>query len=273
VTERKERRVTQPALTIDELAARTGVASRTIREYQSVGVLRPPQRVGRVGRYDDDHVRRLDAIAQLQQRGYSLAGIRDLFDAWESGRSLTAVLGVEAGAIASSADERPAVFSAEQLERFVPGLTRRRRLRDKALQCGLIEKYGDDWCVRSQSLLQLVADTTAMGVSAERALDVAVALADAAASVAQRATQLFVDDIWRPHADAGCPDDARDRIEAYLRRSRAMLQRAASSTLIGAVERAYDAAADVPAADELSRLLGGLHVGVVDDHTAAGGTA
>ena len=273
MAERKGELVTRVSMTIDELAARTGVASRTIREYQSVGVLRSPQKVGRVGRYDDDHVRRLDAIAQLQQRGYSLAGIRDLFDAWESGHSLTAVLGVEAGAVASSVDERPAVFSAEQLERFVPGLTRQRRLRDKAVGCGLIEKYGDDWCVRSQSLLQLVADTTAMGVSAERALDVAVALADAAARVAERATELFVGDIWRPHADAGCPDEASDRIEAYVRRSRAMLQRAAASTLIGAVERAYDAAADVPAADELRELLGRLHVGVVDDHTAAGGTA
>ena len=106
----------QVSMTIDELAARTGVASRTIHEYQSVGVLRPPQKVGTVGRYDDDHVRRLDAVAQLQQRGYSLAGIRDLFDAWESGRSLTAVLGVDAAAVASSVDERPAVFSAEQLE-------------------------------------------------------------------------------------------------------------------------------------------------------------
>ena len=201
------------------------------------------------------------------------AGIRDLFDAWESGSGLTAVLGADAGAVASSADERPAVFSAEQLERFVPGMTRRRPLRDKAVRCGLIEKYGDDWCVRSQSLLQLVADTTAMGVSPERALDVAVALADAAASVAKRATELFIDDIWRQYVDAGFPDDSRDRIEAYVRRSRAMLQRAASSTLIGAVERAYEATVQVPAADELRELLGGLHVGVVDDHRAAEGTA
>ena len=263
----------QVSMTIDELAARTGVASRTIREYQSVGVLHAPRKVGRVGRYDDDHIRRLDAIAQLQQRGYSLAGIRDLFDAWESGRSLTAVIGVDAGAVASSADERPAVFSAEQLEGFVPGITRKRPLRDKAMRCGLIEKRGADWCVRSRSLLQLVADTTAMGVKADRALDVAAALADAAAAVAERATELFVDDIWRQHADAGCPGESRDRIEAYVRRSCAMLQRAASTTLIGAIESAYDAAADVPAADDLRDLFGGLHVGAVDDHTTKEATA
>src|SRR5882724_10420432 len=109
-------------MTIDELAARTGVASRTIREYQRVGILAPPTKVGRVGRYDDAHVTRLGAIAQLQTRGYSLAGIRDLFDAWESGATLTAVLGVDAAAAASSVDERAAVFDTAQLEVFVPGI-------------------------------------------------------------------------------------------------------------------------------------------------------
>ena len=112
-----------------------------------------------------------------------------------------------------------------------------------------------------------------MGVSADRALGVAVALANAAANVAEHATELFINDIWQNHAEAGCPDDSKDRIEAYVRRSRAMLQRAASTTLIGAVERAYDAAVHVPAADELRDLLHGLHVGVVDDHTAEEATA
>ncbi len=52
-----------------------------------------------------------------------------------------------------------------------------------------------------------------------------------------------------------------------------MLQRAASTTPIGALERAYDAAEVVPAADDRRDLLGGLHVGVVDDHTTEEATA
>ena len=49
------------------------------------GVLAPPAKVGRVGVYDEGHRRRLELIGRLQSRGYSLAGIRDLFEAWDAG--------------------------------------------------------------------------------------------------------------------------------------------------------------------------------------------
>ncbi|MEP6624245.1 MAG: helix-turn-helix domain-containing protein, partial [Acidimicrobiia bacterium] len=68
----------QPPWTIDELARVAELPSRTIREYQTVGVLMPPKRDGRRGLYDVEHRRRLALIARLQARGYSLAGIRDL---------------------------------------------------------------------------------------------------------------------------------------------------------------------------------------------------
>jgi DNA-binding transcriptional MerR regulator len=252
-------------MTIDQLATRTGVTSRTIREYQSLGVLAPPTKVGRVGHYDDAHVGRLTAIAQLQARGYSLAGIRDLFEAWESGRTLTAVLGVDEAASASSVDERAAVFDGEQLEVFVPGIVRRRGLREHAVRAGLIEPLDDKWLVCSPSLLQLVADTVAMGVTADRALDVVASMTDASASVAACTTELFIDEVWRPRVGATDGDDL-EQIETYVRRSRGMLQRAAASSLIRALERAYQTA-DVPMADELRALLGSVRVGAFDDHS------
>ncbi len=252
------------SLTIDELTARTGVASRTIREYQAVGVLAPPQRVGRVGYYDDSHVRRLDSIGQLQARGYSLAGIRDLFDAWESGQSLTAVLGVDDALVASSADERPVIYSTEQIEAIVPGLVSNARIRTAAQKCGLIHAHDEGWLVGSRSLLQLISDTVAMGVPASRALEIATAMADAAATVATAATMQFVDEIWAPFVEAGQPDEDRVRIESFLRRSRAMLQKAAASTLMRAFERTYESARP-PEAQAFRTTLGNVHVGAFDD--------
>jgi DNA-binding transcriptional MerR regulator len=253
-------------MTIDELATRTGVTSRTIREYQSVGVLAPPTKVGRVGNYDETHLRRLNAIAQLQARGYSLAGIRDLFEAWESGQSLTAVLGVDAAAASSSVDERAAVFDAEQLEGFVPGIVRKRGLRERAVRAGLIEAFNDKWLVCSPSMLQLVADSVGMGIKADRAIDVAASLTDASATVAARATALFIDDVWIPYVETQGGTDLA-QIEAYVRRSRGMLQRAAASTLVRALERAYEAA-DVSMVDDFRALLGRVRVGAFDDHTS-----
>src|SRR5262245_51130199 len=81
---------------LDELARRAGVASTTVRLYQTKGLLAPPRLEGRTGWYDESHLNRLRLIDRLQGEGHSLAGIRNLLDEWEHGRSLDAVIGVEA---------------------------------------------------------------------------------------------------------------------------------------------------------------------------------
>ncbi|HYX43705.1 MAG TPA: MerR family transcriptional regulator, partial [Acidimicrobiales bacterium] len=65
-------------MTIDELARAAGVTTRSIRAYQTAGLLPHPRLVGRVGRYDDGHLARLRYIGHLQDRGFSQAAIRDL---------------------------------------------------------------------------------------------------------------------------------------------------------------------------------------------------
>src|ERR1700694_5385779 len=80
---------------LDEIARRAGVASTTVRLYQTKGLLAPPRLEGRTGWYDYTHLSRLRLIARLQNEGYSLAGIANLLEQWEQGRSLDAVIGVE----------------------------------------------------------------------------------------------------------------------------------------------------------------------------------
>ncbi|MDO0924790.1 MerR family transcriptional regulator [Streptomyces sp. TG1A-8] len=66
----------EPTLTIDELAARSGVSVRTVRFYSTRGLL-PPPRIGprRVGRYGRAHLARLELIEELQLQGMTLAAI------------------------------------------------------------------------------------------------------------------------------------------------------------------------------------------------------
>ncbi|MGG7612033.1 MerR family transcriptional regulator, partial [Streptomyces sp. ZG43] len=66
----------EPTLTIDELAARTGVTVRTIRFYSTRGLL-PPPAIGprRVGHYGPAHLSRLALIEDLQHQGLTLAAI------------------------------------------------------------------------------------------------------------------------------------------------------------------------------------------------------
>jgi DNA-binding transcriptional MerR regulator len=99
--------------TVDDLAAAAGVPSRTIRFYQSEGVLPPPSRHGRVAVYDDRHVERLRLIGQLQERGLSLRGVRHLLrrDS-EDARLLTRCLGLEE----PWSDDRPRTVGHDELE-------------------------------------------------------------------------------------------------------------------------------------------------------------
>ena len=95
------------SMTIDELARRAGCTTRTVRNYQTLGLVPSPTLTGRVGRYGEAHLGRLRLIARLLEQGFSLGGIRGLLEAWEQGRSLGAVLGFEQALTAPWSDEEP----------------------------------------------------------------------------------------------------------------------------------------------------------------------
>lgn len=62
-------------LTVDELAAVTGMTVRTTRYYAGLGLLPPPERRGRMAYYGPAHRARLELIRALQDHGFTLAAI------------------------------------------------------------------------------------------------------------------------------------------------------------------------------------------------------
>src|SRR5215469_7063125 len=157
-------------LTIDDLARQALIPVRTIREYHTMRLLPPPERQGRVGIYGSAHVQRLELITRLQRRGYSLAGIRDLLQAWEDGTGLTALLGIEPG---QALDETPLQLSRAELAQRFPALSG--QALGKAESAGLIQPGEDGYVVRSPALLALVADGTAAGLPLSDMLEIAAA--------------------------------------------------------------------------------------------------
>lgn len=70
---------------IGELADRTGSTTKTIRYYESIGLLPTPARTAAGYRtYPDDSVRRLDLIRDLQVGGFDLAAIGSLLHVVEA---------------------------------------------------------------------------------------------------------------------------------------------------------------------------------------------
>ena len=61
--------------TVEELSRIVGMSPRNVRAHQSRKLLQPPIRRGRVGYYDDTHVRRLEHIVSLQRQGFNLVSI------------------------------------------------------------------------------------------------------------------------------------------------------------------------------------------------------
>ena len=72
--------VTQNAMTIDELARRTGMTVRNIRAHQSRGLVSAPEVRGRTGYYGDEHVARIELIREMQAEGLNLAAIRRMLE-------------------------------------------------------------------------------------------------------------------------------------------------------------------------------------------------
>ncbi|WP_328554594.1 MerR family transcriptional regulator [Streptomyces sp. NBC_00358] len=107
------------AYRIEDLAHRSGATVRTIRAYQDRGLLPRPERRGRANVYADAHLARLRQIADLLDRGYTLASIKELLEAWDAGRGLGGILGLVAEVGGPWTDEEAARVSRAELdERF-----------------------------------------------------------------------------------------------------------------------------------------------------------
>ena len=128
---------------LDELAREAGVATTTVRLYQTKGLLPGPRLVGRTGWYDDRHLARLQLIGRLQEEGFSLAGIARLLEAWQEGRDIDDLVGVERQLDALLDTRRATVLDAAELAARFPERLLTPEVMRRALRLGLIEMEGD----------------------------------------------------------------------------------------------------------------------------------
>ena len=229
--------------TVDELARRVDLPVRTIREYQTIGLLHRPRRSGRIGLYGSSHLRRLRLIARLQDRGYSLAGIGDLLSAWRDGDAIGDVLGLEPDQLVH-VDEPGAPATVAQLAELLPALVPGRL--DALLATGVVEACGPDrYCVPSPSLLQLSIDALAVGL----APDVVVALLASLRVAADTASDAVLDAFARIPA---ATDD--ETIEALVARGRGLLGHGVGRLTLHRLGRKVGAT-DHPTSAELAAVL------------------
>lgn len=70
---------TAPRFSMDELVDASGISDRTIRYYIEQGLLQNARGRGRSSYYTTEHLERLTRIADLREKGLSLAEIKESF--------------------------------------------------------------------------------------------------------------------------------------------------------------------------------------------------
>ncbi|MGW1101629.1 MerR family transcriptional regulator [Streptomyces sp. NPDC002540] len=151
---------------IEDLAHASGTTVRTIRAYQDRGLLPTPERRGRANVYRDTHLARLRQIADLLDRGYTLASIKELLDAWDAGRGLGGVLGLVAEVHGPWTDEQAdRITRAELNTRF--GTNPDDDAIAEAVDLGVLEPVpgkDDEFLVPSPQELAVAVELYAAGV-------------------------------------------------------------------------------------------------------------
>ncbi|MBW3668020.1 MAG: MerR family transcriptional regulator [Actinobacteria bacterium] len=241
------------------MAERAGTTVRNVRAYQDRGLLPPPRRSGRVAFYSEVHLARLRLIGRLVERGYTLASIGELLQAWEAGHDIGEVLGLEEAINAPWATEAPeTVTAAELAARFgvepADGVPR-------AVELGLLvpDADGERYRVPSPRLLQVATVLHAAGVPLDAILDAGAALRAETDRIAALFTGLAMDHVVDADriADAA-PDELAAKAEVVRR-----LRPLAEAATVAALAQSMDRATTERLSQELERHFGRARDGSV----------
>jgi DNA-binding transcriptional MerR regulator len=196
-------------LTIEQLAAETGMSVRNIRNHHTRGLLPPPEVRARVGYYSSEHVARLRLILDLQADGFNLAAIQRLLSG--SDGLAERLLGLRHAVTTPYEPESAELITAQELaERFgevdAKDIERVRKL-------ALVVPLGDGrFEVPSPALMSAAEQVIALGIPLSAALMLVERVRRDCDSISRAFTKLFLRELWEPFEQAGQPDDRWDEL-------------------------------------------------------------
>jgi DNA-binding transcriptional MerR regulator len=237
---------------IDDLARAAGTTVRNVRVYQDRGLLPPPRREGRTGIYGEPHLARLRLIGQLLERGYTFAHIAEFLEAWQRGRNLTDLLGLEQVLTTPWSDEVDDYVTAEGLVELFGDVS------DADLETVLAQELlipeGDRFRVPSPRLLHAGSELVKAGLPLSVVLELSASLASDMEASARRLVGAVTDHAVLPRATAS--DASMSELADLITRLKPLAQLAVDAHLARAMERQVretveahlQSAADGPAA-------------------------
>jgi DNA-binding transcriptional MerR regulator len=234
---------------IDDFARVAGTTVRNVRLYQQRGLIPPPARRSRRSLYGPEHLRRLRLVLTLLGRGYPLAAIRELIDAWEANRSLGDVLGFEEALAQPFTPESPRRFTADELQQAFPSDVDGSALMT-AIELGVLVVDGDEFIAPVPSLIDVGAELVASGVPLAAVMKASGEIQAASDRLGAAFVRLFLESVWQPFVEAGKPSEGWAQVTEALNTQRAIWPRAVLPALARSIELHVDQAARTIAAED-----------------------
>jgi DNA-binding transcriptional MerR regulator len=237
-------------LTVEQLAAESGMSVRNIRAHQARGLLQSPEVRLRVGYYGPEHVARLQLIRDLQNDGFNLGGIKRLLD--DTQATATRLVRFKEALISPPGAERAQTLTLAELDqRFRLGAGEAPQVLAKAGRLGVLVAAGEDrFEVPSPTLLAVAEEVIARGISADGALEVFAEIERHCDAVSGAFVKLFVQEVWKPFQQADMPPEQWPAIEQSIERLRPL----ASQALIAIFEQRMSVQIEAEFGDITRRL-------------------
>lgn len=205
-------------MTIEELARRADVATTTVRMYQTRGLLPGPRRVGRVSRYGPGHLARLHMIGQLQERGFSLAGIQQLVETWEAGRGLDDLLGLEGQLPGFEPAPETRRLTVEEVAAHFPEGALTAEAIERGRELDVVQVAEDGRLEVQPGFLEIGAALVEMGIPLADVFTEEEALDEAMNRIVRRFAELFERHILQDFIAVGMPAERLPALADTLQR-------------------------------------------------------
>jgi len=205
-------------LTIEQLAAHTGLTVRNIRSHVTRGLLPAPHLKGRTGYYGPQHVARLQLVTSLQEQGFNLAAITKLVS----------------GLAAPWLTEPPEIWNEHELAAQF-GLAPDPELVARLSKLGILDRMPDDRIeVRNPAIIRVGRQLATLGYGIEDLMTVLRVLMQHSRAVADGFVQMFLDVQWKEYVEAGMPPERLPQLQSLIEE----LQPLASQAVIAAFQQA-----------------------------------
>lgn len=152
---------------IDDLARLAGTTTRNVRVYRDRDLLPPPRRVGRIALFNDTHLTRLRLITSMLDRGYTIAHVKEMIGAWEQGKDLGDILGLESAIAGSWTTERPQTMPRAKAEQLIDDPSALRRL----VELGVVRLDASEATIVRPKLIEAFNEIRGYGITIDKLVD------------------------------------------------------------------------------------------------------